>query len=293
MRLAEGMTHKWAAAGLDGGGGKAVIDVPPDLTPDAREDLLRRYGALVQKHRGLFLTGPDLGTTSEDMDIIGENAPSYVFGRTLGAGGGGNPAPYTALGVFTAMKVAAGRAFPDGKLAGKRVLIQGVGSVGRELIPMLRDAGARLLFTDVRKEVFDAYRGDSDMTYVNTEAEYDTPCEIFAPCAVGGVLNADTIPRLQCQAVVGAANNQLGDPQDAARLKARRILYAPDFVGNAGGAIGLIGIETKHWSPEEARKNLVQAITGNLGKIFDLAEREGITTDEAAKRLTEARLAAI
>jgi leucine dehydrogenase len=131
------------------------------------------------------------------------------------------------------------------------------------------------------------------MTYVNTEAEYDTPCEIFAPCAVGGVLNADTIPRLQCQAVVGAANNQLGDPQDAARLKARRILYAPDFVGNAGGAIGLIGIETKHWSPEEARKNLVQAITGNLGKIFDLAEREGITTDEAAKRLTEARLAAI
>ena len=134
LRLAAGMTYKWAAAGFEAGGGKAVIAIPDDLDQEARGELLRRYGAFVHNHKGLFLTGPDLGTSSEDMDIIAETGEPYVFARTPGAGGAGNPGPFTALGVFTSIQVVVERLFGDAALVGKRIAIQGVGSVGRELI---------------------------------------------------------------------------------------------------------------------------------------------------------------
>ncbi len=290
QRLAEGMTFKWAAAGIEGGGGKAVIAVPPDLTPEARTSLLRRYGALVQKHRGLFITGPDLGTSSEDMDIVAEKALGYVLGRTETAGGGGSPATFTARGVFTAMQITAKHLFEDGLLAGKKVVMQGVGHVGEELIPLLRQDGAEIAFTDVNEAAVAHFRDELGLQFISPDKIYDTPCDIFAPCAVGGVLNQETIPRLRCRAVVGAANNQLAEAEDALRLQERDILYAPDFVINAGGAIGLIAIETRNYSPDAAMQHVIDLIGDNMSQIFALTAAKGITTDEAARRLAEKRL---
>jgi len=291
LRLAGGMTYKWAAAGFDAGGGKAVIAIPNGLDPQARVELLRRYGSLVQKHKGLFLTGPDLGTSSEDMDIIAETGAPYIFARTPAAGGAGNPGPFTALGVFTSMQVTAERLFDDSTLLGKRVLIQGVGSVGRELIELLRKAGAEALFSDVDEAAVAHFCNQLGLQCLLPDEVYDGPCDIFCPCAIGGVLNEETIPRLSCRAVAGAANNQLANPEDALRLRERGILYAPDFIANSGGAIAIVGMETRGWSREEAEGKVIQSIKDNLSQVFELAETERVDTDEAARRLADQRLA--
>ena len=292
LRLAGGMTLKWAAAGIEYGGGKAVLSIPPDLDPQARVGLLRRYGAFVHKHRGLFLTGPDLGTSSEDMDIIAETGGSYIFGRTTAAGGAGNPGPFTAMGVFTSIQVVAARLFGDSHLAGKEVLVQGVGSVGRELIELLRGAGAKVFFSDVDENAVRHFRDTPGLEFVPADEVYERACDIFVPCAVGGVLNEKTIPLLGCKAVAGAANNQLGNPEDAERLRERQILYAPDFIANSGGAIALIGVEIKGWSREEAEGKVIQSIKENLSQVFEISATEGGNTDEAAQRIADKRLAA-
>jgi leucine dehydrogenase len=291
LRLAAGMTYKWAAAGVEAGGGKAVIAVPDALDPELRSELLRGYGAFVQKHKGLFLTGPDLGTSSEDMDIIAETGAPFVFARTPRAGGAGNPGPFTALGVFTSIQVVAERLFGDAALAGRRVTIQGVGSVGRELIELLRNAGAEVFFSDVDEAAVTYFCDELGLQCLPPEEVYESLCDIFAPCAVGGVLNEKSIPRLRCRAVVGAANNQLANPEDALRLQERGILYAPDFIANSGGAIAIIGMETRGWSRKEAEQKVTKTIKDNLSQIFELAETESVDTDEAARRLAERRLA--
>jgi leucine dehydrogenase len=291
LRLAAGMTYKWAAAGVEAGGGKAVIAIPDDLNPEARTELLRGYGAFVQNHKGLFLTGPDLGTSSEDMDVIAETGAPYIFARTPEAGGAGNPGPFTALGVFTSIQVVAERLFGDADLLGKRITIQGVGSVGRELIELLQNAGAEVLFSDVDEAAVKHFCDEVGLECFPPEEVYESPCDIFAPCAVGGVLDEKTIPRLGCRAVAGAANNQLATPEDALRLKNRGILYAPDFIANSGGAIAVIGMETRGWSREEAEEKVTKTIKDNLWQVFELAENEGVDTDEAARRLAERRLA--
>jgi leucine dehydrogenase len=291
LRLAGGMTYKWAAAGFEAGGGKAVISVPADLDPQARVELLRRYGSFVHELRGLFLTGPDLGTSSEDMDIIAETGDPYIFARTPGAGGAGNPGPFTALGVFTSIQVTAERLFGDSDLAGKRVLVQGVGSVGLELIELLRQAGSEVRFVDVNEMTIGHCQDRFGLQCVPADEVYDFPCDIFVPCAVGGVLSEKTIPLLRCRAVAGAANNQLANPEDASRLRERQILYAPDFIANSGGAIAIIGIETRDWSREEAKEKVIQSIRSNLSQVFEMAATEGISTDAAARRLADIRLA--
>ena len=290
LRLAAGMTYKWAAAGVEAGGGKAVIAVPDALDPELRSELLRGYGAFVHKHKGLFLTGPDFGTSSEDMDIIAETGAPYVFARTPGAGGAGNPGPFTALGVFTSIQVVAERLFGDATLAGRRVTIQGVGSVGRELIELLRNAGAEVFFSDVDEAAVTYFCDELGLQCFPPEEVYESPCDIFAPCALGGVLNEKSIPRLRCRAVVGAANNQLATPEDALRLQEQGILYAPDFIANSGGAIAIIGMETRGWSRKEAEQKVTKTIKDNLSQIFELAETESVDTDEAARRLAERRL---
>ncbi len=291
LRLAAGMTYKWAAAGFEAGGGKAVIATPDDLDVEARRELLRRYGAFVHNHKGLFLTGPDLGTSSEDMDIIAETGEPYVFARTPGAGGAGNPGPFTALGVFTSIQVVVERLFGDSTLVGKRIIIQGVGSVGRELIELLRKAGAEVLFSDVDEAAVAHFCDEVGLHCFLPDQVYESPCDIFAPCAVGGVLNEKTIPRLRCRAVAGAANNQLATPEDALRLRERGILYAPDFIANSGGAIAIIGMETRGWSRKEAEDKVTDTIKDNLSQVFELAETESVDTDEAARRLADRRLA--
>jgi len=290
LRLSGGMTLKWAAADIDYGGGKAVIAIPPDLDSQERLALLRRYGEFVHKHNGLFFTGPDYGTSSEDMDIIAETGDPYIFGRTTAAGGSGNPGPYTALGVFTSIEAVAEQALDTSTPEGKKVLIQGVGSVGRELVELLRQAGSEILVSDINGSAVGYFSNELGLETIPPDNVYETPCDIFVPCAVGAILNKETIPRLRCRAVAGAANNQLGTSEDAMRLQERNILYAPDFVANSGGAIAIIGMEVRNWSHEEAEERLVHVIKNNLSQTFEMAEAEGCSTDEAAKRIAEKRV---
>jgi len=292
QRLASGMTLKLAVTGLPYGGGKAVIAPPPGLDPAARPDLLRRYGALVAGLRGLFVTGPDVGTSPPDMDLIGEAGAPYVFGGTPAAGGSGNSGHPTAIGVLAGMRATCERLFGDAALAGRRVVVQGAGSVGGALIALLRAEGADVLFSDVDEGTIRRLRDEQGVPFVHGEAVYEAPCDVFAPCALGGVLSAQTVPRLQCRAVVGSANNQLADEaEDAARLHARGILYAPDFVVNVGGAMALLGRELLGWSEGEAERRIAGTVAGTLREVYALAAERDIATDAAARALAGRRLA--
>ena len=290
LKLASGMTLKFAVPGLPYGGGKAVIAVPENLDTESRAALLRRHGALIHQLSGLFLTGPDIGISSEDMDIIGEAGSPYVFSRTAVAGGAGSPGPFTALGVFTGLQVACENVFGDSSLSNRRVLVQGTGSVGGGLIELLIKAGAEVMFNDVTDYAIALFRDELGLEFIPSKDIYDTECDIFAPCALGGILNAETIPKLKCRAVAGGANNQLAQPDDAERLRKRGILYAPDFVINIGGAMAIMGIETQGWSRERAEKEVVETVRRSLRNVLEMASTGGITTDTAAHRVARKRL---
>ena len=290
FRLAAGMTYKFAIPGLPWGGGKAVVAIPSDFDPGSRAALLRRYGALVHQLRGLYYTGPDVGTSSADMDIIAETGAPYVFGRTQAAGGAGPSGPATALGVFTGIQVACEHLFGETSLEGRRVLVQGAGSVGETLIEYLRATGAEVAFSEVDEVTIRRFRDEIGLKFVPTEAVYTAECDIFAPCALGGILNADTIPQLKCRIVAGGANNQLADQRDAESLRARDILYAPDYVINVGGAIILLGLETLDWTRERVKEEIVETVRRVLRQVFELAAAQGITTEAAASRIAQERL---
>lgn len=292
LKLSAAMTYKLAVAGVPHGGGKVVIAAPPDLDPQARADLLRRYGTILQQLGGLFWTGPDVGTSPQDMDIIAETGAPYVFSRTPEAGGAGDSGPTTAVGVLSGLKVTCERLFGQPSLAGRRVLVQGTGSVGSALIDLLRQAGAEVLFSEIDPAAIHRFRDELGLPFVPPDEVFDTPCDIFSPCALGGILNPDTIPRLQCRAVAGAANNQLAHSDDAERLRQRQILYAPDLVLNIGGLMGIIGMESMGWSRDEACRRVNQSVDQTLRQVFDLAESAGINTHAAASRIAEERLAA-
>jgi leucine dehydrogenase len=292
LRLAAGMTYKFAVPGMPWGGGKAVIAIPPDFDPQSRSALFRRYGALVGQLGGLYFTAPDVGTSSNDMDIIAETGAPYVFGRTPARGGSGSSGPATALGVFTGIQVACEHLFGDASVKNRQVLVQGAGSVGGALIEHLRAAGAKVAFSEVDKGAISRFRGAPGSKFVPETAVYTTECDIFAPCALGGVLNATTIPQLKCRAVVGGANNQLGGPKDAESLQARDILYAPDYVVNVGGAMAGLGMETQGWTHARAEKEVVESVRRALQQLFELAVTEGITTEAAAQQIAGERLSA-
>jgi glutamate dehydrogenase/leucine dehydrogenase len=289
MRLSEGMTYKWAAAGFPRGGGKAVLAVPSDLDAADRTALLRRYGAFIKELGGRFWTGADVGTSAEDMDVIAEEGAPYVFSRTPAKGGAGGSGTWTAIGVASSIEAACERLFGSRSIGGRSIVIQGAGSVGIPLIDLLAAGGARIAFGDPSPE---AGRGLGPVIErIAPEDVFDRPCDVFAPCALGGVLNSETILRLACRAVVGSANNQLAAAEDADRLAARGILYAPDFIANAGGAIAITGIEALGWTRESAERE-VRAIGDTVARVFDIAEKARITPDAAARRLAEERLAA-
>jgi len=290
LRLAAGMTYKFAVPGIARGGGKAVISIPRDLEPDSRQDLLRRYGRLVHQLGGLFHTGPDVGTASTDMDIIAETGAPYIFCRTPAAGGAGSSGPVTALGVFTGIQVACEHVFGEPSLKGRKVLVQGVGSVGGILIEHLRHAGAEVLFSDVDDRIIRHFRDELGLQFIPAEEVYKTACDVFAPCALGGVLNENTISLLKCRVVAGGANNQLAQPEDADRLRAKGILYAPDYVVNVGGAMAIPGIEILGWSQAEANEKVANSVRYALQRTLETAEVEGITTDAAARRIAEKHL---
>lgn len=290
LRLSEGMTFKFAASGMPFGGAKAVVAVPGPLEREPRAALLRRYGTLIKQLGGLFRTGPDVGTTPGDMDVIATTGAPYIVSRTVETGGAGDPGPYTARGVFTGIELLCKRLFGEESVTQRTVLVQGAGDVGGSLIGMLRAAGADVLFSEVDQGLIRKFRDELGLRCIAPAAVYETECDIFAPCALGAVLNAETIPRLKCRGVAGSANNQLGAQEDAERLRARGILYAPDYVINAGGVIGVLGLELQGWTREKAEHEVVDNIRRNLSQIFELAAAGGTSTETAARQLAGGRL---
>ena len=287
LRLAAGMTRKLAVLGLPCGGGKAVLAVPELPVGEARLRLLERYGDLVESLGGSYVTGPDVNTGEADMDAIGSRT-AHVFCRSVGNGGSGDPSIHTALGVFHGIRATLGHAFGSDDPAGRTVLVQGTGSVGAKLARLLLDAGAVVLVSDVDEERARATGGDP----VPAEVALELECDVYAPCALGATVNAETIPRLRCRIVAGAANNQLAEPEDGERLRDAGILYAPDYVINGGGALHGIGLERLGWDADRLERE-VAGIGDTLAGIFRAAEAEGITTEAAAERLAERRLAGL
>jgi leucine dehydrogenase len=288
LRLSGAMTLKNAAAGLPFGGGKAVLAVRAIPQGDDRRRLLERYAELLASLGGTYVTACDMNTTVADMDVIGERCPS-VLGRSPGNGGSGSSAPATASGVFHGIRASLSYSGDDG-FSGRTVMVQGAGAVGARLAALLSEAGASVLISD---PVPDRVRDVVERTgarEVAVEDAIETTCDVFSPCAAGAVLSEETIPRLRCRIVAGAANNQLATERDADRLRAAGIVYAPDFVVNAGGVLSLAGLETLGWPSEELDRRLA-GIGETVRQVLIAAERAGTSTDAAARRLAEERIA--
>jgi leucine dehydrogenase len=288
LRLSQAMSMKQAAAGLPYGGGKAVLAVPavPDRGSPERAAIIGRYAELVDSLHGTYVTAADMNTGPADMDAIAGRTP-HVLGRSATNGGAGDPGEGTAIGVFHAIRATCRRAFGSDDLSARTVVVQGAGSVGARLVAELLDVGAKVMAADVDP----ARVAATGAIPIDADAALTTPCDVLAPCATGGVLSVETIPGLACQAVAGAANNQLATPEDAARLAARDILYAPDYVANAGGVIWLAGYETLGWDDAHMRARL-EGIEQTLEEVFTGAADGGITTAQAADRIALDRIAA-
>ncbi len=286
LRLARGMTYKSAAAGLDLGGAKAVIIGDPAV--DKTEGLLRAYARFVESLGGRYITAEDVGTTQADMDLI-RRETGYVTGVSRGLGGSGDPSEATAYGVLHAMQAVAGRLWGSRELAGRHVVVSGVGKVGYALCRHLVEARARLTVADVVPAAVERAVSAFGAEEVAAEKAHSIECDIFSPCALGGVLNPTTIPELRCASVVGSANNQLAEPDDADRLARAGVVYAPDYVVNAGGVIN-IAEELVGYSRERAYGN-IRRIGDTTAAVLDAAAAEGITTASAADRLAEQRIA--
>ena len=288
LRLAAAMTSKNAIAGLPLGGGKAVLAVPELPSGEARRELLLRYADLLESLHGTYWTACDMNTAPPDMDVIAERC-SYVFARTEANGGSGTSAPATADGVLVGIRASVARAFGSEDLEDRTVVIQGVGSVGAPLARQLMDAGARLVLADVDEVRAKELAAEVGADAVAADEAIEIECDVFSPCAIGGVLSAETVPRLRCAIVAGAANNQLSSPEDADRLAERGILYAPDYVVNAGGIIHLAALEML--GEDLARRDeRIAGIAGTLTEVYRLADAEGISTERAAERMVETRL---
>jgi leucine dehydrogenase len=285
LRLAKGMTYKNAAAGLNLGGGKAVII--GNAKTDKSEALFRAFGRYVQSLSGRYITAEDVNTTVADMDFI-HMETDYVTGVSPAFGSSGNPSPVTAYGVYRGMKAAAKWKFGSDSLAGKTVAVQGVGNVAYNLCRHLHEEGAHLVVTDINEEALKRAETDFGATVVKPDEIYAVDCDIFAPCALGAVINDKTIPMLKAQIVAGAANNQLAEDRHGDVLEERGILYAPDFVINAGGVIN-VADELEGYNRERAMKK-VELIYDNMQRVFEIAERDGVPTHVAAEKMAEERI---
>jgi glutamate dehydrogenase/leucine dehydrogenase len=290
LRLAKGMTYKAAAAGLDLGGGKAVIFGDPSR--DKTEALLRAYARHVDNLGGRYLTAEDVGTTQDDMDVVRKET-RFVTGVSRELGGSGDPSAATGYGVLWAMKAVAQRLWGDTSLLGRHVAVAGAGKVGRALLGHLAEEGARLTVADVDAGAVEWAVGRFGAEVVAVEKIHAVDCDIYAPCAMGGVLSASTIPELRCAAVVGSANNQLADAASAGLLARAGVLYAPDFVANAGGLINIADeLAPGGYHPDLAQA-AVRRIFDTVTSVLHVAEVDGVTTAEAADRRAEHRIAAL
>jgi leucine dehydrogenase len=285
LRLSKGMSYKAAAAGLDLGGGKAVIIGDPRT--DKSERLFRAYGRIVDSLQGRYITAEDVGTTAADMDMV-RRETRWALGNSVVMGGSGDPSPVTARGLYAAARAVAQKLWGSSDLAGRTFLVQGVGKVGTAFAQLLVEARAKVMVTDAFPAAVKSAVGKLGVVAVEPENAHAIGCDFFSPCALGAVLNEVTIPELNCAAVVGSANNQLATDKDAQRLADRGILYAPDFVVNAGGLINVY--DELHGYSKTRALFLVDSIYDATMTILETAEREGINPNEAAEHVAEARI---
>jgi leucine dehydrogenase len=290
LRLSTAMTYKNAMADLPFGGGKSVLAVPSVPAGQARRGLMLRYADLIASLGGSYVTACDMNTTSPDMDVIAERCP-HVMGTTAQYGGSGTSAPDTAIGVYHGIRASLAHAFGSDDPSGRTIVVEGAGAVGGPLTNLLAEAGAKLVVADIDADRASAVAEGVGAVVVDPSEVFDTPCDVFSPCATGAVLNAETIPRLRCRIVAGAANNQLATPEDADRLAEAGILYAPDYVVNAGGVLHLAGYERLGWTPDQMDARIA-GIEDTLRVVFEVADRDGVTPEVAAARTAEARIAA-
>ena len=284
LRLSHGMTYKNALAGLPLGGGKSIII--GDNKTQNREALLRAHGRFVDTLKGRYITAEDVGTSPADMEIVRAET-AYVAGLL---GGSGDPSPFTARGVFRAIQASAMFLWKTDELAGVTVALQGCGNVGYNLAKLLHESGAKLIATDVYANNLSRVVEEFGAETVQPDEIFSVRADVFAPCALGGVINDRTISELKVQIVAGAANNQLLEERHGAMLHERNILYAPDYVANAGGVLNGCR-ELFGWKAEDALRKIDEIYDTTL-LIFESAQAGGITTNKAADRLAEERLLA-
>jgi leucine dehydrogenase len=285
LRLARGMTYKNAVAGLNLGGGKAVIF--GDNRTTRREMIFRAHGRFVESLGGRYITAEDVGTSTADMDFV-HMETDYVAGLEQKSG---DPSPVTARGVFRAIQASAKVKWGDESVAGRTVIVQGLGNVGQFLCRELQAAGAKLIVTDIDKKRLDRAASEFGATPVAPDQIYSQKGDIFAPCALGGIICDETIPQLTVEIVAGGANNQLLEQLHGDELEARGILYAPDYVANAGGVINVYG-EVAGWTRDRALRKADEIFDTTLG-VFEIAREQGIPTYVAADRLAVRRIAAV
>ncbi len=286
LRLSRGMTYKSAITGLNLGGGKAVII--GDAKTQKNDDLMRKFGEYVNSLSGKYITAEDVGMETRDMDIIREVTP-HVTGVSEAIGGSGNPSPVTAYGVYMGMKAAAKYKFGTEKLEGKKVLVQGVGHVGETLVKHITDEGAQVILNDINEARLEELSKKYGANVVLGNDIYGLDIDIYAPCALGATVNDNTIAQLNAKVIAGAANNQLADELKHGRmLQERGIAYAPDFLINAGGIINVYA-EVVGYDKAESIKRTENIYNTTLD-IFNLAEKENITTHQAAFNIAQGRI---
>lgn len=285
LRLSKGMAYKNAAAGLDLGGGKAVIigDPHTDKTPD----LLRAYGRVVDRLGGAYVTTADVGTNSADMVFIAETTP-HVTGTPDASG---DPSPNTAYGVWSGMRAVAERLWDEPSMKGRRVVVQGVGKVGADLARLLADEGAIVAVADIDAVAAGKLAAELGTETLDARVALEAECDLLAPCALGAIVNDATIPRFRCRAIAGAANNQLERPEHGEALRTAGILYAPDYVINAGGVIS-VASELMGFDHDEARARAAR-IADTLRAVFDEAASDGVSPARTADALAERRIKSV
>lgn len=283
LRLARGMTYKSSAAGLNLGGGKAVIIGDPEELKS--EELLRVFGRYVEGLAGRYITAEDMNIKTQDVGYINEET-DFVVGLE---GKSGDPSPVTAFGVFRGILAAANEVYGSDDLTGKVVAVQGLGAVGYHVCKFLHDAGAKLIVTDIRTESIERVVNEMGAKAVKPDEIYAVECDIFSPCAMGAVINDFTIEQLKCKIVAGSANNQLAEDKHGDMLKEKDILYAPDFVINAGGVINVY--EELQGYNEARAMGRASNIYTSIKRVIEIAKRDDIPTYVAANRMAEERIA--
>jgi len=288
LRLARGMTYKAAASGLNLGGGKSVIFGDPDR--DKSEALFRSFGRYIETLGGRYIVAEDVGTSTEDANYIRVET-SHVVGVDVTRGGSGDPSPFTALGVRQGMRACAEEVFGTASLEGRTVAVQGLGHVGYHLCRLLDEEGARLIVTDLHAEAVERATREFGAKPVEPDEILGMPCDILAPCAMGAVVNARMLPGFRCRIIAGSANNILHEAKHGAALAERGILYAPDYVINAGGLIN-VADELEGYNERRSTKRVMR-IRDSVKSIVAISKRDGVPTNVAADTLALERIAAI